>query len=54
MFLWERLLQRKAFKDQFAQGLSKVRSRFGNAIISFRAITIIIIYVTSAKGRLAM
>lgn len=51
LFLWQRLLQSHAFKEQFAHGLSKVRSRFRNAIISFRA-TIVIIYVTSAEGRL--
>lgn len=51
LFLWEKLLQSHAFKDQFAQGLSNVRSRFRDAIISFRA-TIIIIQVTSAEGRL--
>lgn len=49
LFPWERLLQSDAFHDQSSQGFSKVRSRFGNAIISFRAITIIIIYVTSDR-----
>lgn len=51
LFLWEKLLQSHAFKDQFAQGLSKVGSSFRNAVIWFRA-TIIIIEVTSAEGRL--